>query len=228
MNFYESIKSNLKESAINYNDPTLGYNIDTTMNVLSNYYRDKTGADIVDIKKAHKSGGGLSHTDYRRVQFSDGITMTFTTTSSNVRVVIRDPNEDTGYGFEVRKDNFADKINEFIEDGYIDNSQRSSFSYLNDTFDLSDAIENKGNEVLVLQNSGDNKEELIDRINKLNDDFPAIVVSGLWNGMSDGKLTDAKHIKDFLNKNTIYGGRDNLALYDNLVYLKTVSGSEMW
>lgn len=221
MKLNESILRNLKE--------TIGYAEEETINAVTTFYSNETGASVENVKKSHTTGGGLSHLYYTKVTFSDDTIMVFLDNMTHIKLDIYKKDEPYLYEFEIWEKDFSEQIREFIAGEKPSGSYKFPTDKYNDSiFDLQDAIDNKGDIVIELEKSGDNKDEVFSMLDSLPDDMPLIEVSGLWNGMNDGTLTTVGKVKNSIDKNSIYGGKDTLVIYDNLVYLKYVSGSDMW
>ncbi len=210
---------------------TIGYCEPETIDAVTSYYMDVTGASITNEAKAHTTGGGYSHQSYTKVTFDDGTIMIFRDGGSHIELNIYREGEDYYIDFEIWEKDYKEDIDTFINGGKPKGSYLISFKGrnhpLDSTFNLQNAVDNKGNLVMSLEKSGDNKEEMIKMFNELPNDFPVVTCSGLWNSMVDGRLTTKGQVKD-LDFSEIYGGKDEFEIYDNLVYIKTVSGSEMF
>lgn len=219
MNLYESIKLKLNE--------TVGYATEETISAVTEYYSKLTGASVMSRKETHTTGGGYSHMYYYKVLFNDDTEMVFLDNRSHMALEIHNPHisGDYTYKFDIWEKDYKDDLTKFVNG---ENPGGYRFRHEdNELFDLQDAIDNKGALVMELQDNGDNKEDMINKFNSLPDDFPVITCSGLWNSMNDGRLTTKGNIKDW-DFSSIYGGKDEFEIYDNLVFIKTVSGSEMF
>lgn len=212
MGLFESVKRNLKES--------VGYNLEQTINECTYYYVSNTGSSVKSEQRAHTTGGGLSHSNYVKILFDDGTSMLFFDSYSRIKLGISSGG--SMYEFDVYESDYKEKIQEFITTGHVEGSYKVNSHYMDDTFTKQTVIDNKGNLVLKMERDGTNKEEILDKINTLPDDFPVIQVSGLWNTMNDGHLMTLKELRDYIDKYHVhyYGGRDDLELYDNLLYAK--------
>lgn len=227
----ESILNEINNSILT---ETIGYAQEETINALTSYYMEQTGATIIDKKKTHTTGGGYNNVDYIKVVFDNDAVMVFQD-NGHIKVKLYMIGDDYYYDFEIWEKYYKKQLDQFIngekpEGSYKIYTKRGYEGHPEKAFDIQDAIDNKGKLIVELEKDGDNKEEVFKKVESLSDDGPAILVSGLWNTMNDGKLTTVKKIKEYIDKygNDIYGGKDELQVYENLVYLHTVSGSEMF
>lgn len=218
-------RTNLSESIITKLNETIGYAEEETINALTDYYTTQTGSPVSDIRKTGNTGGGLSHHRLTKVTFGDGTVMAFIKKSSDIDLEIYNTKRDNvKYCIDIWDSTYKEDLDAFIAGKQPEGSHKfplSSDDYVNEMFRLQDAIDQKGDIVVELENSGNNKQDMLKLFDSLPDDFPAILVEGLWNTMHDGKLMTVKQLKEWLNKYnvTMYGGRDKFVIYDNLVYL---------
>lgn len=203
----------------------VGYNKEETVDAVTKYYTEKTGAKVTKRNETHNTGGGLSHSSYTRVTFDDQTVMTFIDNRSHVQLEIYNGNKsEYEYQFDVWNSRYKSDIDKFINgenpSGY--RFKHSDTSSTSQQFTMQDAIDNKGDVILELQDSGDNKEQMFEHLNKLPEDTPAIKVEGMWNTMNDGTLMTVGKLKQWLDRYhvSVYGGRDTFVIYENLVYLK--------
>ena len=209
---------------------SFSYNINDMVKAVTDYYTEKTGSNIVNSSKAHTSSGGLSESDYVRVIFNDGTIMVFYKGGMHSNLKIYKDGDDSYYQFELYESSYKETLDRYIN-GDEPTEGLHSFDKgkppYSDVFALQDVIDNKGDIVIELDKSGNNKDEIIKMFNKLPDDFPVIITSGLWNSIRNGTLKTKEQLGN-INFNNIYGGKDEFIIYDNLVYLKFVGGNELY